>query len=109
MKARYLFYLALTLVGCSTTAPNHGTLTTAQATCLAQKLANEKAQSLYHGEPFRNGPQAQFIHGRWAWHAQEGWGKADIEATVSFAADGANPSVIVTPLYSSPRFSKSYR
>ena len=103
MKTRYLILLAFALLGCSSTAPRATPLTADQAGALAQKLANEKAQTLFNCQPFRNGPPAKFVQGHWAWHAFRAQGAGDIDATVEFEADGAKPSVSVTQLYSSPR------
>jgi hypothetical protein len=78
--------------------PRTTALTAEQAAALAQKMANEKAQSLYGIAPFSNRATAEFTHGSWAWHELQGWGSGDIEATVSFEADGAKPSVSVKRL-----------
>jgi hypothetical protein len=61
-------------------------------------LANEKANALFHCQPFRNGPPAQFVRGHWTWHDLRGQGIGDIEATVELAVDGANLDVTVTRL-----------
>lgn len=79
------------------------TLTGAQALALAQQLANEKAQTLYNCQPFRNGPPAKLVQGYWVWHDQRGQGAGDVEATVKFAADGTNPDVNVILLDSRSR------
>jgi biopolymer transport protein ExbD len=71
------------------------TLTAARALALAEQLANEKAQTLYNCQPFRNGPPAQLVQGYWVWHDRRGQGEVDLEATVKFAADGTNPDVNV--------------
>ena len=97
MKTRYVLILALALGGCSTT-PHSTTLNAERAARLAQRLANEKAQTLYNCQPFRNGPPAHFVEGRWVWHDLRAHGTADIEATVDFASDGAKPSVNVALL-----------
>jgi hypothetical protein len=81
------------------------TLTAAQALALAEQLANEKAQTLYNCQPFRNGPPAKLVQGYWVWHDQRGQGAGDVEATVKFAADGTNPDVNVILLDSRPRSS----
>ena len=88
------------LAGCSTTAPRPTTLTADQAGALALKLANEKAQALFHCQPFHNGPPARFVQGHWTWHQLQAAGQADIEATVEFEANGAEPKVKVVPLES---------
>ena len=104
MKTRYLILLALALLGCSSTTPRATPLTADQAGALAQKLANEKARTLFNCQPFRKGPPAQFVQGHWAWHALRGQGIGDIEATVEFAANGANPQVNVTRLANESMF-----
>jgi len=103
MKTRYLIPLALALLGCSSTTPRTATLTTDQAGSLAQQLANEKAKTLFNCQPFRNGTPAQFVQGHWVWHDLRGQGSGDLEATVTFAFDGANPDVSVTQLDSQGR------
>src|ERR1041385_3761917 len=96
MKTRYLFPLLFTLLGCTSNSPHASRLTADQAQALAQKLANEKAQILYHCQPFRNAPPASFVQGHWTWHDRRGQGNGDMEATVEFAADGSAPQVNVT-------------
>jgi hypothetical protein len=103
MKTRYLIPLALVLLGCSSTTPRTTTLTADQAGALAQQLANEKAQTLFNCQPFRNGAPAQFVHGHWTWHCLQAQGQADVEATVEFKADGTEPKVSVVPLDSRPK------
>jgi hypothetical protein len=98
MKTLYIIPLALTLLGCSTTTPRTARLTVEQARVLARQLANAKAHALFNTEPFLDGPQPQFIQGHWTWHDLRGQGNGDIEATVEFAVDGANPDVSVTEL-----------
>jgi len=86
------------LAGCNPTAPRSTTLTADQAGALAQRLANEKAQALFNCQPFRNSAPAQFVQGRWTWHQLQAAGQADVEATVEFEANGAEPKVKVVPL-----------
>ena len=93
--------IGLMLVGCSTT-PRARTLTADQAGSLAQGLANEKAQRLYHCQPFLNGPPAQFVRGHWTWYELRAQGQGDMEATVEFAADGTDPKATVLWLDSRP-------
>ena len=78
-------------------------MTSDEAGSLAEHLANEKAQALYNRQPFRNGPPARFVRDHWTWHHLQGQGLRDIEATVEFAADGAEPKVTVVRLESVPR------
>jgi hypothetical protein len=78
-------------------------MTSNEAGALAEHLANEKAQALYNCQPFRNGPSARFVRDHWTWHHLQAQGLGDIEATVEFAADGAEPKVAVVRLESVPR------
>jgi hypothetical protein len=96
--------VALALASCSADAPRPGSLDTGQATDLAQKLANDKAEALYRCRPFSNGPPAQLLQNAWVWHDREGQGQLDLEATVRFSTNGANPSVSVQLLDSRPGF-----
>jgi hypothetical protein len=75
-----------------------GTLTSRQATDLAQNLANDKAETLYNCRPFLNSPSAQLVEGFWIWRETRGQGQVDLEAEVKFAKDGGNPSVSVVLL-----------
>src|SRR5437588_8498647 len=52
MKTQYLILLAVALLGCSSTPPRVIPLTAEQAGALAQKLANERAQTLFNCQPF---------------------------------------------------------
>jgi len=81
-----------------------GALTSTQATHLAQKLANDKAEILYNCRPFSNGPSAQLVDGFWVWRETRGQGQIDLEAEVKFAKDGGSPSVSVVWLDSRPIF-----
>jgi hypothetical protein len=101
MRTRHLIALLVMLVGCST-APRTSPLTAEQAGVLAQRLANEKAQTLYNCQPFLNGSPAQFVQGHWTWHSLKARGQGDMEATVEFATDGADPKVTVLRLESRP-------
>jgi beta-lactamase regulating signal transducer with metallopeptidase domain/biopolymer transport protein ExbD len=73
-------------------------LTGAQAEAKAVELANEKAQALYNCQPFQKGRPAELVDGYWVWTDGRPYGAADLEATVKFAADGANPEVTVNLL-----------
>jgi hypothetical protein len=103
MKARYMIPIALLLAGCSST-PHPGAFSVEQATALARKLTNEqaRAQYNYNCQPFRDGPSARFVQGQWIWRDLKAQGQADVEGSVSFAADGANPSVRVILLDNRP-------
>jgi hypothetical protein len=98
MKLPSILLLMLCLVGCTPDKPHATALSAAQATDLALRLANEKAQSLYQCRPYTNGPAAQLSEGYWVWHDRRGQGQVDFEATVKFATNGADPSVSVVLL-----------
>ena len=98
MKAALLIASAL-LLGCSHPGLHSQQLSAGQAAALAQKLANDKAHALYHCRPFADGAAPQIHSGVWTWNDRKGWGTGDFEATVTFAADGANPEVRVFRLY----------
>jgi hypothetical protein len=96
MRARNFLPLALVLAGCNSTGTHRiPTLTADRARTLARQLANEQARSAYGWQPFWNGAPAQFVHGRWVWNDRRAYGIGDVEATVSFAADGSSRSVDV--------------
>lgn len=102
MKARFIIGLALVLAGCSS-VPHSRALSVEQATALARKLANEQAQAQYHCQPFRDGASAQFVQGQWVWRDLKAQGQLDVQGSVSFAPDGANPDVRVILLDNRPR------
>src|SRR6266481_5877421 len=92
MKTPCIIIFALLLVGCANT--NQSALLTAeQAKTVAMRLANDKASSLYHCQPFRDGQSAQFVAGHWLWVKQQGFGHSDFQATVELAADGSTNKV----------------
>ena len=69
-----------------------------QAGAQAQQLANGEAQTLLSRRPFSNRPLAYFVQGHWIWCDLRGQGAGEFEATVEFAAGGANPDVPITQL-----------
>ena len=95
MKGHLLMSLALLLVGCAGPPQRTQTMTAEQALTLARQLANDEARALYGFQPFRNGAQPRFADGRWIWRDRRGCGSADVEATVTFAANGSAPFVEV--------------
>ncbi len=84
-----------------------GPLSAQEAGALAQRLANQRAESLYQVRPFRKAQSARLVEARWVWRQRRGFGAADIEAKVEFAVDGADPKVEVTLLDS--RVSVNFR
>jgi hypothetical protein len=92
--------LACAVVGCG--EKQQTALTVGQATDLALKLANEESEVLYKCRPFTNGPPAQLIEGRWVWQARQAKGQGDIEGSVKFGSNGANPNVRVLLLDGRP-------
>jgi len=109
MRLLSLVALAVALVGCSGGKPHRAALTPQQASDLALRLANEKAQAVYKIQPFRAGPSAQFVQERWLWNERRGLGFADVEAIVNFAPDGSNPIVSVLLLDSRVGFPQNLR
>jgi len=57
------------------------------------RLANDKAFTLYHCQPFRDGQPARFVSGHWVWVTQQGFGHSDFQATVELATDGSTNNV----------------
>lgn len=87
MKTSCIIF-ALLLVGCASTRESRS-LTAEQAKTVAMRLANDRAYTLYHCQPFRDGQPARFVAGHWVWVELQGFGHADIQATVELAADGS--------------------
>jgi hypothetical protein len=94
MKISSIIISACLLVGC-TGSRQSASLTAEQARSLAIKLANDKALALYHCQPFRDGQPAQFVAGHWIWTGRQGFGHADVQATVELAEDGSAHNVDV--------------
>src|ERR1035437_2678403 len=103
MRIRHVIPFLALLAGCGSPTTRTSTLTADQAGSLAQQLANEKAQVLYNCQPFHGGPPARFVGGHWAWHHLQARGQGDMESTVEFKANGAEPRVTVVLLESRPR------
>ena len=94
MKTSLLLVLVFVVVSC-TNSQRSTPLTAEQATITAVRLANEKASTLFHQQPFVAGHPADFVGGRWLWLARQGFGRSDIQATVELARDGSTNSVDV--------------
>jgi hypothetical protein len=92
MKASCIIFFTLLLVGCA--GPHQSaSLTSDQAKTVATRLASDKALTVYHCPPFRDGEPARFVVGHWVWIGRQGYGHGDIQATVELAADGSTNSV----------------
>ncbi len=83
---------ALFLIGCATSQQS-ASLNPEQAKTIALRLANDKAFTLYHCQPFHDGEHVCFIKDRWEWSGQVPMGCADLEATVVLAEDGSTNQV----------------
>ena len=94
MKISVIAVLALLLIGCESSRQS-ASLTSEQATAAAIRLANDKADTLYHCQPFRDGQPASFKQGHWTWRDSRGYGLGDIQATVELAANGSTNNVDV--------------
>jgi hypothetical protein len=70
-------------------------LTSTQATALAMRLANEKADALFHHRPFKDGQPAQLVTGKWVWTDGCGVALLDYHVSVTLAADGSTNRVDV--------------
>jgi hypothetical protein len=68
-------------------------LSAEEAKTMAMRLANGKASTVYHCQPFRDGQPSRFAAGQWVWVGQQGFGRGDIQATVELATDGSTNSV----------------
>jgi uncharacterized protein YcfL len=92
MRTPCVIILSLLLAGCASSQPGAG-LTAEQARTLAMQLANDKAATLYHCQPFHDGQPARFAEGRWVWTDRRGVGHEDVQVTVELAADGSTNRV----------------
>jgi hypothetical protein len=92
MKISVIAVFACLLVGCESSRRS-ASLSPDQARAAAIRLANDKASTLYHCQPFQDGRPASFTQGHWTWRDARGYGLGDIQATVELAADGSTNSV----------------
>jgi hypothetical protein len=92
MKIASIIIVTLLLVGCTSTRPS-ASLTAEQAKTVAMRLANDKADKLFHHRPFQDSQPAHFAAGRWIWTDSHGVGLEDFQARVELAADGSTNSV----------------
>ncbi len=80
------------VVGCES-SQKHPPLTEGDAETLAIRLANSKAETLFHYQPFQKSQPAQFVGGCWIWSGRAGAGLLDFQARVELAADGSTNRV----------------
>jgi|SRR5450432_405004 hypothetical protein len=92
MKISLILVLAFGLIGCESPRQS-ASLTADQAKTLAMRLANDKAATLYHSQPFIISQPAQLVAGHWLWVARQGFGRGDIQAIVEVAMDGSTNHV----------------
>ena len=92
MKTALIPLFALFLIGCATSQQS-ASLNPEQAAAMALKLANDKALTVYHCQPFHDGEHVCFIRDRWEWSGQVAVGHADLEAVVLLAEDGSTNQV----------------
>ena len=81
--------LILEVVGDGEGSRQSVSLTAEHAHIIALRLANEKADALFHCQPFHGGQPPIFSGGRWVWTNSCGVGLGDIQASVELAADGS--------------------
>jgi hypothetical protein len=103
MKTSCFIFFTLLLVGCASTHQS-ASLTAEQAKTVAMRLASDKASTVYHCQPFSDGELARFVAGHWVWIGLQGYGRADIQATVELAVDGSTNNVDLQLLYGDPLF-----
>jgi hypothetical protein len=94
MKTMLIASSLVLLAGCKSSTPNPS-LTADSAENLCVQLANNKADSMIHRQPFRAKQLARFEDGRWIWTDTSGAGSLDFKATVELAANGSTNNVDV--------------
>jgi hypothetical protein len=92
MNISILAVYVVLLVG-SVSSQQSASLTSDQAKTVAVQLANQKADTLYHCQPFQDGQPAKFAQGHWVWSDLRGYGHGDIQVTVELAANGSTNDV----------------
>ena len=94
MKILSIITLTFLLAGCESSRQS-ASLSAEQAATQAMRLANDKADTLFHHRPFRDSKPAQFTAGHWIWTDRRGAGLGDFQARVELAADGSTNNVDV--------------
>jgi len=108
MKISVIAVFAFLLIGCESSRQS-ASLTSEQAKTVAIQLANQKADTLYHCQPFQDGQPAKFTQGHWVWCDTRGYGHGDVQATVELAANGSTNSVDVELLDGQNQMPRSMR
>ena len=93
MKTSLIVIFSLLLLSGCESSQKGAPLTAAQAETLSIRLANAKADTLFHHRPFQGSQPARFEAGRWIWADSHGVGVMDFQATVELAANGSTNSV----------------
>jgi hypothetical protein len=92
MKTILVASSLVVFAGCQSSTPSHSlTADTAESMCV--QLANSKADSMIHRQPFRARQLARFEDGRWIWTDTSGAGSLDFKAKVELAANGSTNNV----------------
>ena len=94
MQSSHLIILLGLVTGCSAPhTPRAASLTSERAHSLAVVLANRESHAQFGVQPFSSSAAPILSDGIWHWSERRSYGQGDLEADVSFAADGASPLV----------------
>jgi len=92
MRILFIVIFAVLIVG-SESSLRSAPITAAQAETLAVRLANDKADKLFHHRPFQDDQPAHLVAGHWVWVGRQGYGRGDFQTTVELAANGSTNNV----------------
>lgn len=92
MKLVFIAILGFVMAGCAS-SQRSASLTKEQATTKGVQLANDKANAIFHCQPFIDGKPAQFVAGHWVWTDKAAYGQMDLEVTVTLAANSSTNQV----------------
>ena len=103
MKTLYSILLLGFLASCSSShVPRGASLTPESARSLALMLANRESYDQFGSQPFGASTVPALSNGRWHWSERSACGRGDLEADISFDADGGAPVVRLVVLSSMP-------
>lgn len=88
MRTSVIVIFAFLLSGCASSQKSTS-LNAEQARMAALRLANDKASTVYHCEPFHDGRPADLVAGHWVWVAQQDYGAGEVQAVVELAVNGS--------------------